>query len=575
MIALITLASSPFIMNPNDFKHEIESTVKELTGRTFIIDGDIELSLFPWIGFSTQKITLGNAKGFKAPYFAQIKQSQLKIRVIPFLSKKLEVSEIVIKGLVLHLAKNKHGKTNWADLEALSTEDDSATENPLSAFAIAGFSLENAIITWDDLPSNQHASLNNINLSIGQWGFEKTIPLKLSLDLANNTPELKQSVNFSTDFSVNEALDYFQLQNTQLKLKTQSPLIATDSLTVQLLGNFKFDQQKQVLSFNDIEINSGRLVFKAKGYYNLQHQNLTLSTVIKQLDLMEWSAVIGFNLPKNVNKKMLILNLATDLSFNTAQQQLRVRKFRVDNGKLNLSAKGQYNLESQNLTLSTVIKQLDLMKWSALMGFSIPKNIHKKVLTLNLATDLTFNNAQQQLQVSKFRIDNGKLNLSAKGQYDLEQQNLTLASLKIAPFNPRNVLPLFGIVLPKMANKNVLSTIALSLKLEANKNKAIINNLRLNVDKTLLKGKVNIHSFSDPTVKFDLLVNKINIDRYLPIEKKTSKTDKASNTQTKALDPIKILQTLKASGKIVIEQLKTNGVTVKGITLELDEKKAL
>ncbi|MCK5899083.1 MAG: hypothetical protein KAG06_08430, partial [Methylococcales bacterium] len=401
------------------------------------------------------------------------------------------------------------------------------------------------------------------------------IPLKLSLDLANNTPELKQSVNFSTDFSVNEALDYFQLQNTQLKLKTQSPLIATDSLTVQLLGNFKFDQQKQVLSFNDIEINSGRLVFKAKGYYNLQHQNLTLSTVIKQLDLMEWSAVIGFNLPKNVNKKMLILNLATDLSFNTAQQQLRVRKFRVDNGKLNLSAKGQYNLESQNLTLSTVIKQLDLMKWSALMGFSIPKNIHKKVLTLNLATDLTFNNAQQQLQVSKFRIDNGKLNLSAKGQYDLEQQNLTLASLKIAPFNPRNVLPLFGIVLPKMANKNVLSTIALSLKLEANKNKAIINNLRLNVDKTLLKGKVNIHSFSDPTVKFDLLVNKINIDRYLPIEKKTSKTDKASNTQTKALDPIKILQTLKASGKIVIEQLKTNGVTVKGITLELDEKKAL
>ncbi|MCK5897960.1 MAG: AsmA family protein, partial [Methylococcales bacterium] len=153
MIALITLASSPFIMNPNDFKHEIESTVKELTGRTFIIDGDIELSLFPWIGFSTQKITLGNAQGFQAPYFAQIKQSQLKIRVIPLLSKKLEVSEIVIKGLVLHLAKNKHGTTNWADLEALSTEDGSTTENPLSTFAVAGFSLENAMITWDDLPS--------------------------------------------------------------------------------------------------------------------------------------------------------------------------------------------------------------------------------------------------------------------------------------------------------------------------------------------------------------------------------------------------------------------------------------
>ena len=500
-IALITVACLPFIMNPNDFKQEIEEAVQDLTGRTLTIDGDIKLSLFPWLGFSTQKITLGNAKGFQRPYFAQIKQSQLKIRVIPLLSKKLAVSEIIIKGLHLHLAKNTQGQSNWADLEALSTEDDSKTDIPLSILSVAGFLLEDARIIWDDPKNNQNITLSHINLSVGQWGFDQKMPLKLSLNLANKTPQLNQKLNFSSDFFINKRFDSFQLQNTALSLETKSPLVGTKPLMVQFFSHLQFDNPKQLLTFKNLQINSGRLVFKAKGDYNLQQKNLKLSAAIEQLNLIEWSDILGFSIPKQLDKKILTLNLTTDLNFNHSLQILRLNKLTLDNGKVSLRAKGQYNVNPQ---------------------------------TIKLALD-------------------------------------------IANFKAQKVLPLFGVSLPKMTDATVLNNVALKLILEANENRGTIKKLQLKVDEMLVTGALHIKNFSDPTIKVDLLTNNINLDQYLPVEKKPSKTEKiskASNAQTKKLDPITLLRTLKVSGKIVIEQLKTKGVTLKGITLKLDEKKA-
>ncbi|MCK4493709.1 MAG: AsmA family protein, partial [Methylococcales bacterium] len=262
-IALVTVVCLPFIMNPNDFKHEIEDTVQELTGRTLSIEGDIKLSFFPWLGLSIQKITLGNAKDFQAPYFAQIKQSQLKIRVIPLLSRKLEVSEIIIKGLQLNLAKNTQGKTNWADLEVLSTGGNAEIETPLLAFKMAGFLLDDAHIVWDDPQNNHHITLSHLNLSMGQWGFDQKIPLKVSLKLANQTPQLNQVLNFSSDFFINKRFDNVQLQNTTFSLETKSPLIGTEPLIVQFFSHLQFDKPKHLLIFKALKISSGRLIFNA------------------------------------------------------------------------------------------------------------------------------------------------------------------------------------------------------------------------------------------------------------------------------------------------------------------------
>ena len=117
----------PFFIEPNDFKPEISAAVKDNTGRELILEGDLKLSLFPWIGISTGKIALGNAEGFQDQPFATAEESNVKVKLLPLLSKKIEVKRIVLKGLALNLAKNKQGITNWDDL---TKSDDSKLITP-------------------------------------------------------------------------------------------------------------------------------------------------------------------------------------------------------------------------------------------------------------------------------------------------------------------------------------------------------------------------------------------------------------------------------------------------------------
>ena len=62
----------PLVVDPNDYKDEIVSKVKETTGRDLKIQGDIGLSVFPWLGLELGALELSNAKGFGDAPFADV-----------------------------------------------------------------------------------------------------------------------------------------------------------------------------------------------------------------------------------------------------------------------------------------------------------------------------------------------------------------------------------------------------------------------------------------------------------------------------------------------------------------------
>ena len=72
MVIIIAAVALPLYIDPNDFKPEIESAVNDATGRKLVIEGDLELSVFPWLGVSTGKLVLDNAPGFTETKFAEI-----------------------------------------------------------------------------------------------------------------------------------------------------------------------------------------------------------------------------------------------------------------------------------------------------------------------------------------------------------------------------------------------------------------------------------------------------------------------------------------------------------------------
>ena len=190
LLIVIVAVSFAIIFNPNDYKEDIISIVKEKTGRNLSIPGDITLSLLPWIGVDLGAIEISNAKGFGKQAFAKMSHLQVRAKFWPLLAQQLEADTIVIEGLYLNLAKNKHGVNNWDDLTDDSTQTKAQPKTPnkkpkksvsnnelLAAVALNGIKINSAQFNWHDQQQKQKVTIKNVQLSLGKLRPETKIPL--------------------------------------------------------------------------------------------------------------------------------------------------------------------------------------------------------------------------------------------------------------------------------------------------------------------------------------------------------------------------------------------------------------
>ena len=158
VLILAAVIVLPMVVDPNDYKAEIISKVNEQTGRTLSIEGDLKLSVFPWLGLEIGKMALSNAEGFGDKPFAAVTHGAVHVKLMPLLSKELEVSGLTLDGLRLNLARAQSGQVNWADLKPAPSDEPKREDEGLRAdgdlqlalLSIGGIAINDASISWDD-----------------------------------------------------------------------------------------------------------------------------------------------------------------------------------------------------------------------------------------------------------------------------------------------------------------------------------------------------------------------------------------------------------------------------------------
>jgi len=194
------------VVDVKQYKPRIENMVTEATGLPFSMGDDIKLSLFPWAGVSLSNLIIENPAGFKEKEMASIHSFQVKIKLLPLISRDIQVREFVVDGMKLNLEKRKDGTANWNYIAANSTNrekdsekeadkkisdgkgntpEQSDTESASSAFPIESLmveelALKNSSLTFIDHESGQTKSVTDINLSLGDVTLDKPVKIVLS-----------------------------------------------------------------------------------------------------------------------------------------------------------------------------------------------------------------------------------------------------------------------------------------------------------------------------------------------------------------------------------------------------------
>jgi AsmA protein len=260
LVALVVVAVIvlPLVINPNDYKQEIVNVVHDRTGRTLKIDGDISLSVFPWLGLDIGATRLGNATGFAQPYMASVQAVQVRVKLLPLLRKQLEVDTVRLDGLQLNLAKDKSGKTNWADLETAGKAPEEKPAQPggggapLEHLAIGGISISNAQLSWDDRQGGAHYDITGLSLDTGTITEGEPFDVRFGFGMASKAPPLQARFGLTGTVELGAELKKVAVHHAVITLDASGDGVPGGKQHVSLATDVAVDLDAQTLSLPEV-----------------------------------------------------------------------------------------------------------------------------------------------------------------------------------------------------------------------------------------------------------------------------------------------------------------------------------
>jgi uncharacterized protein involved in outer membrane biogenesis len=196
VVILVAVVITIATLDPNEHKDWISEQALEKTGRTLVLDGDIDVTYYPWLGLEANKLTLGNAAGFGDEPFFHADYVKLRIKLLPILKDQYEIDTVSIHGAVINLAKNKEGVTNWDDLVAAEKSDEPAAF-PLAAVVLGGVDVQKASLNWKDASSDTQYNISNMDIKTDPLRYGEPLKLSLGMDLSANKPALNGNVSLN------------------------------------------------------------------------------------------------------------------------------------------------------------------------------------------------------------------------------------------------------------------------------------------------------------------------------------------------------------------------------------------
>ncbi len=189
VILMAAIILIPLLVDVNHYKPQIEAQVEKATGRPLKIGGDIDLSVFPWIGVALSDLQLGNPPGFKESSFLALGRFEAQVRLLPLLSREVEVKRIVVDGAALALVKKKNGAVNWEFPTAEKTPKENTppkekpspgTDGALPALTAEEIAIRNGRLTYVDETSGQKQEVADLNLVLQDVSLDRPLQIQFS-----------------------------------------------------------------------------------------------------------------------------------------------------------------------------------------------------------------------------------------------------------------------------------------------------------------------------------------------------------------------------------------------------------
>ncbi len=439
LVAILAITAFVLTFDPNDYKPQIAAQVEKQTGRSIQFNGDLSVTIFPWLGAATEDVVLANAEGFEPESMITVKRLEAKAALLPLLRGEFEIGTLLLEDAEIHLTRLKDGRNNWDDLiersadsaEASSGEPDMIEPQdgggPALALTVGGVDIRNATLHWRDEQANQQLTIDGLDLQTGELtdGTPTDIELVSGFRLAMpDMPVLSGSVDLSTRAQLWLDRQDMLFEDFELNLVASHDEGAETGLPERIEAMLQVEKADVRLAKSQARLDGVVLDLNGKGVGPLTYLESHLETVLEA----DWST----------------------------------GRYELPHLALNADLKGVPEVAKTVSLSSNAVVSVDMGGGTATISDFV------------LASD--------PIRAS------GHLDVSGLGSGEF----VASGPINIAAFDPRELADRLGMTAPEMRSDEALREFALTGQVDVTPSRAMLDDLRVTLDGNQLTGRAGI-----------------------------------------------------------------------------------
>lgn len=190
VLGVLALAAVLFVVFfPKELAaREAERRIEEATGRELTLGNNVDITIWPALGFSVDSVTLSNPAGFDdvasrggtaaaaAPFIAA-DRIVFAVALMPLLRGDIQVKRLIFDGAEVHLRAKPDGSANWTFPTETNEEQTS-----LEDLQLDDVQLNDSLITFDGADGGAPLTLGDVDARLSLQSLDREANLQAAFD---------------------------------------------------------------------------------------------------------------------------------------------------------------------------------------------------------------------------------------------------------------------------------------------------------------------------------------------------------------------------------------------------------
>ncbi|EON93155.1 AsmA family protein [Marinobacter lipolyticus SM19] len=307
ILAIAAVAVAVMVIDPNDYKPQIEKAAEDNTNLDLILEGDIGWSFIP-LGLELNDVEAT----LEGERFVKLDRLVAQLDFWSLIAMSPRVNTFLLDGLDARLNVDKDGNDNWTRIMPEGEADESQTpaeeqqseqaqedteaggSEPLN-FNVENVEISNAQVHYNDASTGQSVTLEDFTVNASDITLGSSFPLDISFRVETNQPQLEVDGRLSALLAANEALNEFGISDLEAVFDMKGEPFGGKAVTAKLAGAIEANLENETANINgftaslaDLKLNTDLSV---QGFGDKPKLEGTLS--IDEFSLRELLAALG------------------------------------------------------------------------------------------------------------------------------------------------------------------------------------------------------------------------------------------------------------------------------------------